>query len=45
MAIINIVQPEIKKLLISNTEESDPINATSIIINDNFTQTISVISV
>jgi hypothetical protein len=45
MAIINIVQPETKRLLIATTDESDPINTTALIVNDNFTQAVSVIAI
>jgi hypothetical protein len=46
MAILNILQPETKKILISqSTDEGEEIRSSSIVINDNFTKTISVILV
>lgn len=45
MAIINIIEPNSKKLIINHTENSDDIRASSVNITDNFTRTVSIISV
>jgi hypothetical protein len=45
MAIINIIEPITQKIIVNQTEDTDDIRASTVSINDNFTKTVSIISV
>ena len=45
MAIINIVEPITQKIIVNQTENTDDIRASTVSITDNFTNTVSIVSI